>query len=229
MCDSLMSKSKKSIKSYSINGQTRSEEILNAVSHGLGIGLSIAALVILEVLASRTGDPWKIVSFSIYGVSLIILYSVSTIYHTINEVKIKRILQILDHSSIFILIAGSYTPFVLVNMRGPWGWSIFGLIWAIAIFGIILKLTNENMSEKATVLIYLCMGWLIIIPFQKLIETLSIRGIIWLFTGGVLYSLGVVFFFLDRRVKYAHFIFHLFILGGSIAQFFAILFHVLTK
>ncbi len=224
-----MSKKQSSDKYSSVNGQTRSEEISNAVSHGLGIGLSIAAVVILVVYASQLGDPWKIVSFSIYGASLVILYSVSTIYHTIKDGKNKKILQVLDHSSIFILIAGSYTPFVLVNMRGPWGWTLFGLIWAIAICGIILKLSNKHISEKATVIIYLIMGWLIVIPIHKLIETLSLMGTIWLLIGGVSYSLGVIFFFLDRKVKYAHFIFHLFILGGSISHFFGIFFHVLTK
>jgi len=222
-----MSKDQSSNTYSSINGQTRSEEISNAVSHGLGIGLSIAALVVLVVYASQLGDPWKIVSFSIYGISLVLLYSISTIYHTIKDDKNKRILQVLDHSSIFILIAGSYTPFVLVNMRGPWGWTIFGCIWAIAIFGIILKSSNKPLSEKTTVMIYLFMGWLIIIPIHKLIETLTFEGTILLITGGVSYSLGVIFFFLDRKVKYAHFVFHLFILGGSIVHFFAIYFHVL--
>jgi len=224
----MFEKLKSSIKE-SINGQTRSEETLNAISHGLGIGLSIAALVILVVFAAKLGDPWKIVSFSIYGTSLIILYTISTVYHTIKDTTQKRIFQVLDHSSIFILIAGTYTPFVLVNMRGPWGWSIFGIIWAIAIVGIILKLSYVNLSEKVAVTMYLVMGWLIITPIHKLIDMLSFMGIVWLLIGGVCYSLGVIFFFLDSKIKYAHFIFHIFVLAGSVTHFFGILFYVLTK
>ncbi len=212
-----------------VSDQTRSEEISNVISHGLGICLSVAALVILVVFASKLGDPWKIVSFSVYGVSLIILYTISTIYHTIKKISNKRIFQILDHSSIFILIAGSYTPFVLVNMRGPWGWSIFGLEWAIAAAGIILKVSITKISDKISVIMYLAMGWLIIIPFHKLLETLSFMGVMLLIIGGVSYSLGVIFFIAGTRIKYSHFIFHLFVLGGSITHFFCMLFFVLTK
>ena len=224
-----MIKKQKSIKHDSTSGQTRSEEILNAISHGLGVGLSIAALVILLVFAVQSGDPWKIISFSIYGASLIILYSISTIYHIIKNVKYKRIFQILDHSSIFLLIAGSYTPFIMVCMRDPWGWTILSLVWTIAIIGIILKLSNRNISKKATTFMYLFMGWLVIVAFHKIIEAFSFMALIWIFSGGILYSLGVIFYFLDRRVRYAHLIFHLFILAGSITQFLSIFFYVLTR
>lgn len=210
-----------------ISGQTRREELVNALTHGIGFGLSIAALVILVVFAAQKSDPWKIVSFSIYGAALITLYSASTIYHAINYERGKRILQIIDHSSIFILIAGTYTPYLLVNMRGVWGWSLFGFIWGLAWIGIISKAKNGTMGDKRSVIIYLIMGWIIIIAFKKMIDTIQIMGFVWLLIGGISYSLGVILFMLGNKLPYSHSIWHLFVLGGSITHFFGILFYVL--
>jgi hemolysin III len=208
-----------------ISNQTRNEEIVNAITHGIGIGLSIACLVLLVVFASIRGDAWKVVSFSIYGASLIILYTTSTLYHSFKSHKVKQIFQILDHSAIYILIAGTYTPVLLVNMRGPWGWSLFGVLWGLAIIGIIIKSMYIG-DDKLSVIIYIIMGWIIVIAFHKFIATFAFMGIMWILIGGVSYSLGVIFF-LWESIPYSHSIFHLFVLGGSITHFFGMLFHVL--
>lgn len=215
------------MKRNPISNQTKREEIANALSHCIGILLGIAALSILVVFASLKGDPWKIVSFSLYGTSLVILYTASTLYHSVKNIRLKEIFQILDHSSIFILIAGTYTPFVLVNMRGPWGWSLFGIIWGLALCGIIIKSTMGPGGDKVSTAVYLAMGWLIVIAFHKMISSIPLMGIIWLLIGGACYSAGTVFFLLEKRIPYSHPLWHLFVLAGSITHFFGILFHVL--
>lgn len=209
-----------------ISNQTRGEEIANSITHGIGIGLSITCLVLLVVFASIKGDAWKVVSFSIYGASLIILYTVSTLYHSFKSYRVKRIFQVLDHSAIFILIAGTYTPIMLVNMRGPWGWSLFGVTWGLAILGIIIKSTGSGKSEIFTVTIYVLMGWIIVIAFHEFIASFAFMGIMWILIGGICYTVGVVFFFWES-IPYSHPIFHLFVLAGSIMHFFGMLFHVL--
>lgn len=211
----------------SISNQTKSEEIANAVSHGIGIGLSIASLVILVVFASIRGDAWKVVSFSIYGASLVILYTFSTLYHSFTSERAKRVFQLLDHSSIYILIAGTYTPLMLVNMRGPWGWSMFGVIWGLAVFGIIIKSFTIGKNDMLSASIYIIMGWLVAISFKKLLATVDTGGIVWILIGGAAYTLGVVFYIIDDRLPFSHSIFHLFVLGGSISHFFGMLFYVL--
>ncbi|MCX8123137.1 MAG: hemolysin III family protein [Spirochaetes bacterium] len=210
-----------------ISGQTKTEEIANVITHSIGIALGIAGLAILVVYASIKGDPWKIVSFAIYGVTIIVLYSASTMYHSIKNISFKKFFQVLDHSSIFLLIAGTYTPFVLVTMRGGWGWSIFGIIWGLAIAGIIVKIIMGTGGDKLSTIVYLAMGWLIIIAFHKIIAVLPIMGIMWLVIGGLCYSMGTIFFLLDNKLPFNHSIWHLFVLAGSITHFFGILFYVL--
>ncbi len=219
----------KAMKRNPISNQTKPEEIANAITHCIGILLGIAALSILVVFASLKGDPWKIVSFSLYGASLVILYTASTLYHSIKNIRLKQLFQILDHSSIFILIAGTYTPFVLVNMRGPWGWSLFGVIWGLALCGIIIKSAMGPGGDKFSTAVYLAMGWIIVIAFHKMISSIPFMGIVWIFIGGVCYSAGTIFFLLEKRIPYSHPLWHLFVLAGSITHFFGILFHVLPN
>lgn len=218
---------KEEIKRNYISNQTKLEEVVNVITHSIGIALGIAGLAILVVFASLKGDPWKIVSFSIYGASIVILYSASTVYHSIKSLTLKKIFQIVDHSSIFILIAGTYTPFVLVNMRGPWGWSLFGVIWGLAIAGIIIKAALGPGADKLSTIIYLAMGWIIVIAFKKMIASIPFMGIVWLVIGGLCYSLGTIFFLLDNKLPFNHSIWHLFVLAGSVTHFFGILFYVL--
>jgi len=215
------------VKRNSISGQTKTEEVANAITHSIGVALSIAGLSILVVFASIKGDPWKIVSFSVYGTTLVVLYAASALYHSIKSISAKRFFQIVDHASIYLLIAGTYTPFVLVTMRGGWGWSIFGVIWGLAITGIVVKVTMGTGGDKISTIIYLAMGWLIIIAFHKIVNVLPLMGILCLIIGGLSYSLGTIFFLLDAKLPFNHSIWHLFVLGGSITHFFGILFYVL--
>jgi len=204
------------------------EEIASSITHGVGVALAVAALVILVVFASIQGNPWKIVSFSIYGASMILLYMASTFYHAFQKPGVKNIFKIFDHASIYILIAGTYTPFTLVTIRGGWGWSIFGIIWGLAITGVVFKVLFIHRFKLVSTLLYVLMGWFIVIAMKKVIANLDTMGLIWLIIGGVSYT-GGVFFYLNDKIKFNHAIWHLFVLGGSICHFFAILFHVLPK
>ncbi|TVQ83076.1 MAG: hemolysin III family protein [Bacteroidetes bacterium] len=201
--------------------QTPSEEIVNAILHGIGVGLSIAALVILVIFANIYGDTWHLVSFSIYGATLIIMYLSSTLYHSFTIGKWKNILHVLDHSSIFLLIAGTYTPITLTAMRGPWGWSIFGVIWGIALLGIISKIFWMDKFKFLSVALYFVMGWLIVIAIRPLIDSLNTISLVFLVAGGLSYTIGIVFY-IWRKLKYSHGIWHLFVLAGSICHFFTV-------
>jgi hemolysin III len=202
------------------------EEMANAISHGIGVLLSLAALVLLIVHATLHGDVWHIVSSSIYGTSLVVLYLCSTLLHSITHQKIKDVFEILDHSAIYLLIAGSYTPFLLVTLRSTLGWSLFGVIWGLAITGIVLKLFYVKRFILLSTLCYIIMGWLIIIAIKPLYLHLPFPGIVWLVMGGLLYTFGTIFY-VWRRIPYHHAIWHVFVLGGSICHFFCILFYVL--
>ncbi|MGC8866432.1 MAG: PAQR family membrane homeostasis protein TrhA [Bacteroidales bacterium] len=202
------------------------EEVFNSVSHGIGAGLGIAGLVIMVIFAAFTGDPWKIVSSVIFGASLIFMYTSSTLYHAFGGRK-RVFFNKMDHAAIYILIAGTYTPFMLVTLRGPWGWSIFGAIWAMAIAGILFKMFWYTKKLRTlSAVIYLMMGWLVIIAIKPLINNLPTGGLWWLVAGGLSYSLGVVFY-LVKKIPFGHGIWHLFVLGGSICHYFAILFFVI--
>ncbi|MBT3173593.1 MAG: hemolysin III family protein [Lentimicrobiaceae bacterium] len=202
------------------------EERLNVVTHGLGFLLSIVALVILVVFASLQGTPWHMVSFSIYGVSLVTLYLASTLFHSTKKQSLRNKLNIFDHIAIYFLIAGTYTPFLLVTLRGPWGWSLFGIIWGLAIGGLVFKLFYTGKYDFISALIYLSMGWLIIIALEPLNNNLEFEGILWLLGGGFSYSIGVVFYLLNR-LPYNHAIFHIWVLIGSFAHFIAVYRYVL--
>lgn len=202
------------------------EEKLNVISHGLGLVLSIVALVLLVVYSSIYGSNWHIVSFSIYGASLILLYSASTLYHYVQNPKWRQKLNIFDHAAIYILIAGTYTPFTLVVLKGWVGWTIFGVSWALAIFGVIFKLYFTGKYDKISTMAYVLMGWLIIFAIKPLINNFPIEGLLWLLAGGIFYTIGAILYSI-RSVKYNHAIFHIFVLLGSFSHFIAVFFYVL--
>lgn len=205
---------------------TTKEEIANSITHGVGTVLAITGLAILIGHASRRGDVWHIVSCSIFGATLILSYLTSTLYHSIPQVKPKRILRLLDHVAIYLLIAGTYTPFMLVSLRGPWGWSLLATVWTIAIIGIILKTTMAGKLRTLSIILYLVMGWMVIIASKPIIAAVGPGGLKLLLFGGLAYSAGVIFY-LWRSLPYSHAIWHMFVLAGSCLHFFAILFYVI--
>ena len=210
-----------------VSGQNRKEEWLNSLSHGLGLVAVIAGSTVLIVLASLNHTPWHIVSVSIFGASLILLYGISTLYHSVRRERTKRILQVVDHAAVFLLIAGTYTPFTLVSLRGGWGWSIFGVVWGFAVVGIVFKLFFTGRFERLSILFYLAMGWVIIIAIVPLSNAIPLSGILWLLAGGIAYSTGTVFYLLDRRVPYFHTVFHLLVITGSACHYYTVLHSVL--
>ena len=207
---------------------SKNEELVNSVTHGIGIALSLAALVVLVAYAGLQGDTWKIVSFSIYGFSLVLLYTASTLYHSFNAPKLKHYLKVFDHAAIYLLIAGTYTPFLLVLLRNNYGWMMFSVIWSLALVGILFKLFFVHRFQILSIIIYLLMGWLVVIAFKPMIDHVPEGGLYWLLAGGISYSIGVVFY-IWKRIPYHHAIWHLFVLGGSICHFFAVLFYVLPS
>ena len=201
-------------------------EKLNAWTHLVGAVLAVAGSAVLVVLAARDGDPWKVVSVSIYGATLVLLYCFSTLYHSFRG-RAKDILRKLDHQSIYLLIAGSYTPFCLVTLRGPWGWSLLAVVWGLAVVGGLQELWLQSEARILSVVIYVVMGWAVVVALVPLLQALGTAGFIWLAVGGVLYTTGIIFYALDTRLRHAHGVWHLFVLGGSAAHYFAILFYVL--
>ena len=201
-------------------------EKFNAVTHLAGAALALAGAIVLVVLAALTGDPWKVVGVAIYGVTLVSLYSFSGLYHSLRG-RAKNILRELDHQSIYLLIAGSYTPFCLVTLRGPWGWSLLGVVWCLAVLGSVLELRSRNGARVLSVVIYLLMGWVVVAALVPLLQALGPGGFAWLAAGGLFYTAGIVFYALDTRVAHAHGVWHLFVLAGSGSHYFAILNYVL--
>ena len=204
------------------------EEIAHAVTHGIGALLSIAGLAVLVSFSVLYGDAWHIVSSSIFGFTLIVLYSASTLYHAIPHPDIKSILQKVDHSAIYLLIAGTYTPFTLVNLRGEWGWSLFAVVWLCALTGIVLELAVKKRREWLSIGLYLAMGWVIVVAIEPLMSSVATGGLVLLVLGGLCYTLGVVFYVWDR-LSYNHAIWHVFVLAGSTLHFFAVLFYVIPQ
>lgn len=200
------------------------EEIANALIHGVGFALAIAGLVVLVVLAAHAGGARHVVAVSIYGSCLILMYGASTLYHAIPQPRIKSALRHLDHASIFLLIAGTYTPFTLVNLNGPWGWSLFGVIWGLAAIGLLLQPLLRQRRILAVAL-YVAMGWVALIAIKPLIHAVAPAGIALLVAGGLAYTLGTIFYGW-RRLPYSHAIWHGFVLLGSMLHFFAVLFYV---
>ena len=200
-------------------------EWFNSISHLIGAALALVGLILLVVLAARQGDPWKIVSFSIYGITLLLLYTFSALYHSAHG-KAKKVFRKFDHLSIYLLIAGTYTPFSLITLRGGLGWSIFGAIWCLAILGIVLDSLPQKGHRVLPLIIYIFMGWFILIALKPLLRALPKMGFAWLLLGGVFYTIGVVFYALDERVRHFHGIWHLFVLAGSLSHYFTVLFYV---
>jgi hemolysin III len=201
--------------------QSVGEEIANSVTHGVGLLLSVAALAFLVVATAATGDPWRVTAASVYGATLVLLYATSTLYHALPGRRVKAVFQRLDHAAIYLLIAGTYTPFVLVPLRGGWGWSLLGVVWGLGVLGVVLKSVFGIRLAALSTVIYLVMGWLVVIAAGPLAARLPSAGLQWLVTGGVLYTLGVLVFAWDR-IRYLHAVWHLFVLAGSAAHFCAV-------
>lgn len=206
-----------------IPANTLGEEIASAVTHGVGTALSIAGLVVMIVLAALNGTVWSIVGVSIFGAALILLYLSSTLYHGISHRGAKRVLQVVDHGMIYLLIAGTYTPFTLGVLRGSWGWTLFGLAWGIAALGILLKALGLARHPAVSTSLYLALGWLVLIAIQPVMAHVPAAGLAWLLAGGLAYTLGVAFFLLDERLRYAHFVWHLFVVAGSACHVVAVM------
>ncbi len=207
---------------------TIAEEVANAVTHGFGIILSITALVVLVALSSLHGDVWHIVSSAIYGASLVLLYSASTLYHSIPLENAKYILRKIDHSAIYLLIAGTYTPFLLINLRAGIGLYLFALVWLIALLGVLLEIFRKERFKRLSIAMYLGLGWLVITAIKPMLELVGQGGLLLLLAGGLFYSLGVVFY-IRKKMAYHHAIWHVFVLLGSIFHFFAVLFYVIPQ
>ena len=201
-------------------------ERFNAWTHLVGTILSVAGTVLLIALAYASGDPWKITSVSVFGATLILLYSASTLYHSLRG-RAKIILRKLDHLSIYLLIAGTYTPFCLVTLRGAWGWSLFGVVWGLAVIGMLQEFKPRSEARVLSLVIYAVMGWVIIVAVKPLLDHMATAGFVWLTTGGLLYTLGIVFYAFDSRFRHWHGIWHLFVIGGSLAHYIAIALYVL--
>lgn len=209
--------SEKKIKRYTLG-----EEIFNSVSHGTGGALSIAGTVVLIVCSAIYSDAWGVVSSCIFGASLIILYTMSTLYHAITNEKAKKFFRIMDHNTIFFLIAGTYTPMTLAFLRGALGWILFGVVWGAAIIGIVLNSIDLERFRKPSVACYIAMGWVIIFAFKPLMESVPTISLVFLILGGVFYTVGVIFYAI-KKVKYFHSIWHLFTVFGSVFHYFSIL------
>ena len=204
------------------------EEIANSITHGIGWALAIAALVLLVVFSSLKGDAWHIVSCSIYGTGLVLLYANSTMYHSLTNKTAKRVFKILDHSSIFFLIAATYTAFTLTVIRGPWGWTLFGIVWGGFILGTVMKVFFAGRFKWLSVGIYILLGWCVLIAIKPIIDNLAAPGLILLGAGGIAYSIGALIY-AKKRVKYSHAVWHVYVIIGSVLQFFSVFFYVIPN
>lgn len=211
--------------SASKRARSRGEEIANSLSHGLGLIASLVAAPFLVLHAARQGDAGFIAGTSIFVATMALLYLASTLYHALPIGHAKRVFRVIEHSAIFLLIAGTYTPFTLGVLNGAWGWTLLGLVWGIAVAGVTLKALNRLTHPVLTTSLYLLMGWLIVIAAQPLSERVPASGLLWLLAGGLAYTLGVVFFALDSRLRYGHFIWHLFVMAGTACHYFAVLWY----
>ncbi|UTA47212.1 hemolysin III family protein [Simiduia sp. 21SJ11W-1] len=202
------------------------EELANSISHGVGAALSVVALTLMVVVSAASGDGWKLASAIVYGSTLILLFLASTLYHAIANARAKHVFRLLDHCAIYLLIAGTYTPFLLINLRGAWGWTLFAVIWSLALFGIFFKVYFQHKYPKLSLFTYIMMGWLIIVAISEMLAKVP-SGAMWLLlAGGLVYTVGAVFYSWDR-IPYNHAIWHLFVLGGSTCHFLAVYIYVI--
>jgi hemolysin III len=204
---------------------TLGEEVANSIAHGIGAALSIAGLVAIVAVAARHRPASQIVACAIYGTSLVLLYISSTIYHALPNNRAKRVFKILDHSSIYILIAGTYTPFTVITLRGPWGWTLFGVVWGLCVCGVVFKSLWIDRLKVASTVVYLLMGWCAALAVRPLLEALPWTGFVWLLAGGLCYTAGVAFYVNSSR--FAHFIWHLFVLAGSSCHYWVVFRYVI--
>ena len=204
------------------NSPSVKEEIANAITHGIGAVLAIAALVVLVVLSALHGTVLHIVTFSVFGTTLVLLYFASTLYHSLTHVKAKNVFHKFDHIAIYLLIAGTYTPFCLTVLRGWIGWTVFGVVWSCAILGTVLKAISVGTRVKLSTILYVLMGWVILVAIKPLYDAMPLQGFYLLIAGGISYTLGTIFF-IRNQVKYNHSVWHLFVLGGSVLHFFSVL------
>lgn len=207
--------------------QSLLEEIANSVSHGIGLLAAIVGIPFLIIHSMQYGDTRFVVGTSVFAATVVILYISSTIYHAVPIGKYKRIFKVIDHSAIYLLIAGTYTPFTLGALRGTWGWTLFAIVWSIALVGVTLKFMGKASHPMLSTILYLLMGWVIVIAIKPLISKVPTAGLIWLIAGGLFYTAGVIFFATDSRLKYGHFIWHLFVLAGTICHFFAVFWYAI--
>ncbi|MEJ2347239.1 MAG: hemolysin III family protein [Gammaproteobacteria bacterium] len=205
--------------------QSLGEELANSLSHGIGLLLAIAAIPILVVAAAAHAGAAEITGVSIFGATMVLAYLSSTLYHALPAGKGKRVMQLVDHGAIFLLIAGTYTPFTLGALWGAWGWSLFGVVWGLALMGLVLKTCVGTRYQSLSVALYLAMGWLVLIAIRPLYLHVPAWGLFWLVLGGLAYTIGVVFFVLDEKVRYAHAVWHLFVLAGTFCHFVAVLWY----
>jgi hemolysin III len=209
-------------------GFSLGEEIAHAVSHGVGIVLAIVGLAVLVAVAALRGTAWHVVACAVFGTTLVLAYAASTLYHAIPLSRAKRVLRVLDHASIYLLIAGSYTPWTLGPLRGPWGWTLFAVVWCGAIIGIVAKSVAFDRGKAVSLVAYVAMGWCVIFAFVPLRESVAAGGVALLIAGGVAYSAGLIFYGMTR-LRFHHFVWHLFVLTGSILHFFAVLYYVVPN
>ncbi len=205
--------------------QSRGEEIANSVSHGVGLLAAVAAVPVLVVAAVQRGGAAGIVGAGIFAATMVLLYLTSTLYHALPRNRAKRIFQVLDHGAIYLLIAGTYTPFTLGVLRGTWGWTLFGLVWGLALAGVVLKAVGGVRYQTLSTCLYLAMGWLALIAVKPLWLHAPMSGLFWLLAGGIAYTVGVAFFAADNRVRYSHFVWHLFVIAGTACHFIAVLWY----
>lgn len=205
---------------------TPTEEIANGVTHGVGLGASLAGAALLISITALDGDGWQIASSVVYGTALVTLYTASTLYHSFRGERVKRALRVFDHCSIYLLIAGSYTPFALVSLRGSWGWTLFGLVWGLAVAGIVFKVFFTGKLNALSTAVYVLMGWLAVIAAKPIVEAMPATAIWLLLIGGLVYTVGTIFYH-NRRVPYSHAIWHLFVICGSVFHYLAISNYVL--
>lgn len=209
------------IKPYSLP-----EEIASSVTHGLGVLLALGALSVMVVYAALRGTVWHVVSCSVYGATLVILFAASTLYHSLPWPRAKAVMKVIDHSAIYLLIAGTYTPFLLVPLRGPWGWSLFGVIWGLALLGVVFKVFFAGRFKLFSTLVYVGMGWIVVVAIRPLWQNLPAGGLWWLVAGGVLYTAGTIFY-LGRRIPFNHAIWHAFVLAGGLCHFLSVMLYVI--
>ncbi len=208
--------------------QPAREELANALTHGIGLIASVCGGAVLITLAAKMGDGWQLAGAIVYSLSMLLLYTASTLYHASRDLAIKARLKVFDHCAIYVLIAGTYTPVILISLRGPVGWVLFGVVWALAVAGIVFKLFYTGRFKRISTILYLAMGWLAIVAIKPVLHALTPTALLWLLLGGIAYSVGTIFY-LNRRIRYAHAIWHVFVLLGSVSHFISITIQVLQR